>query len=659
MMNWRTLSLCLITLIFCLKAECSLPALTPHSTKQKTEEIFKAHVAHKKFNSEIIERTLQNFIDELDPTKTYFLENEIALWNSPSIDLITKTSEEYKNEQFTTFEALYTVMIESVKRRDLIENKINELPLPENVLASQFKDLKRCKTEKELENRLLCLRALQLDTADKLGQETRDQFLARLNKQRSNHHEELHGKSQNDQKIQVLTYFLKAFTSALDSHTSYFTPSEASQFMIQVQQRLFGIGAQLRDDLNGFTLIRVLDGSPALIDNKLRVGDRIIAVNNEPVVGMEISEAVQLIRGPQGTPVTLTILRESGEAPNTKLNKLNVDIIRDEIVLKETRFNTQQYPFGNGIIAHIKLFSFYQDPNYSSAADVKKELKKLKENNNLLGVILDLRNNAGGILPQAVSVTGLFIKKGIVVSIKDNNRSIQHLRNFEEEQVWDGPLIVLTNRASASAAEIVAQTLQDYGRALLVGDSRTFGKGSYQTYTLETGANAKVNPQGEYKVTRGLYYTVSGHSPQLTGTAVDVTVPGILSQLDVGESFAKFPIENDTISSNYIDTLSDIHPFHRGKYLRLYKHDRQEKMDLYSNYIGTIAKNSESRIKDSNNYQNFLKNIQKEEFDIDNLAQCGQNDIQFEETLFIMKDLLYLSGWKAQKSVKQINFQEM
>lgn len=650
-MNWRNLSFFLVIFIFFLKAECSPPDLSPHSTKKKTEKIFRAHVAHKEFNQEIIQRTLQNFIDELDPTKTYFLYNEIVTWDSPSFEMLSRTSEEYKKEQFTTFEAIYAIMIKAINRRDLIEGEINESPLPENVLVSDFKDLKWCKTEEDLQNRLLRLRSLQLDAADKLDQETRDQFLGRLNKRRSNHHEELTGGSLGDQKTHVLAYFLKAFTAALDSHTSYFTPSEASQFMIQVQQRLFGIGAQLRDDLNGFTLIRILDDSPALVDNKLKVGDRIIAVNSEPVVGMDILEAVQLIRGPQGTSVKLTVLRESGEAPDTKLNRLDVDIVRDEIVLKETRFETHQDPFGDGIIAHIKLFSFYQDPTYSSSADIKKELKKLKENNNLLGVILDLRNNAGGVLPQAVSVTGLFIKKGIVVSIKDNNGSIQHLRNFEEEQVWDGPLIVLTNRASASAAEIVAQTLQDYGRALLVGDDRTFGKGSYQTFTLETGANAKVNPQGEYKVTRGLYYTVSGNSPQLSGTAVDVTVPGVLSQLDVGESFAKFPIENDTISSNYIDTLSDVHPFHRGKFLRLYKHDRQEKMDLYSKYVSTISKNSDDRIKESNNYQNFLKEIQKEKFDIENVEQYGQNDIQFEETLFIMKDLLYLSGWKPEASM--------
>ena len=639
----------LFFLTLTLKAHCSPPELTSHSTKKKTEEIFRSHVSHKEFNQEIAKRTLQNFIKELDPTKTYFLENEVVKWDTPSENFLNITVTDYKKESFEEFESIYSLMLRAIERRERLEKEIDNTPLPTNISVTEFKDLKWCNAEEELKIRLIHLRSLQLEAADSLDQETRTQFLARLAKYRARHHEKLQSdNSAAEQKNHTLAYFLKAFTSALDAHTSYFTPSEASQFMIQVQQRLFGIGALLRDDLNGFTLVRILDGSPALSGNKLKVGDRIIAVNDEPVVGMDILEAVQLIRGPQGTSVKLTILRELGDTEEISTQKFDVDILRDEIVLKETRFETKKEPFGNGVIAHIKLFSFYQDPSYSSSEDIKAEIEKIQKKHHLLGVILDLRNNAGGVLPQAVAVTGLFIKKGVVVSIKNNNGTVQHLRNVDTDQVWDGPVIVLTNRASASAAEIVAQTLQDYGRALLIGDDRTFGKGSYQTFTLDPSANAKVNPQGEYKVTRGLYYTVSGNSPQLTGTKVDITVPGILSKLDVGESFSTFPLENDTIPPNFTDTLSDVHPFHRGKIQRLYKHDKQEKLDLYSAYLPTLLSNSTDRIQASTNYQNFLKEIEKEEFDSENIEEYGQNDLQREEALQIMKDLLHLSTQDAQ-----------
>ena len=454
--------------------------------------------------------------------------------------------------------------------------------------------------------------------------------------------EVLQGGKKKNQKQQMLAYFLKSFSSALDSHTVYFTPQEANQFMVQVQQRLFGIGAQLRDDLTGFTLVRLLEGGPALRDDHLKVGDKIIAVNHEPVAGMDIIEAVGLIRGPKGTAVELTILRESGEGEEKKIEKFDTKVIRDEIVLKETRFETQKVPFGDGVIAHLRLFSFYQDPNDSSASDLKKTIKEIKKNEKLLGIVLDLRGNAGGLLPQAVAVTGLFIKKGVVVSVKDGERNIQHLRNFDGTLTWDGPLIVLTNKGSASAAEIVAQTLKDYGRALLVGDPYTWGKGSYQLFTLESGNVNKINPQGEYKVTRGLYYTVSGKSPQLTGTKIDIEVPGGLSQLEIGESFAKFPLENDEIAPNYVDNLSDIHPFHRGKMMRMYKKDRQQKLDLYSPYLEILRKNSSCRIEQNRNYQNFLKEIKKEEFDAESMEKYGKNDLQLEESLNIMKDLILI-----------------
>lgn len=641
-MKIKPLIFSILLLFFICFVEAKPPELTPHLTRKKSEEIFKAHVTYKKLSPELAQRILQNYLEELDATKTYLLESEVVKWNNPSEELLNQLVSNYRKEDFVIFDEIYETMVKAIERRNRLEAEIADQQLPQTSV-NEFKDLKWASTEAELKERLLKLRALQLETAEKLDFETKDQFIQRVNKRRISREQEVLQDNLQDRHKQQLACFLKAFTSALDNHTVYFTPTEANQFMIQVQQRLFGIGAQLRDDLNGFTLVRLIEGGPATREGKLKVNDRVIAVNHEPVVGMDIVEAVELIRGPKGTAVTLTILREFGEETPKKTEKLDIEIIRDEIVLKETRFESETVPYGDGVIGHIRLFSFYQDPNYSSAADLKKAMEEMKEKYNLKGVVLDLRNNAGGILPQAVAVTGLFIKKGIVVSIKDSNGNIQHLRNFESDLTWDGPLLVLTNKGSASAAEIVAQTLQDYGRAVLVGDPSTWGKGSYQTFTLDSSNANKVNPQGEYKVTRGLYYTVSGKSPQLTGTKVDIEVPGGLTEAEIGEAQAKFPLENDEISPNFQDSLSDIHPFHRGKMMRYYKKDLQERMTIYEPYMATLKSNSQIRVQNNKNYQNFLKEIKKEEFDAESVEKYGQNDLQLEETMNIMKDLVLLS----------------
>lgn len=641
-MKLKSLIFSILLTFFCFFLEAKPPELTAHQTRKKSEEIFKAHVTYKSLTPELSRRILQNFLEELDPTKTYLIENEIVEWESPSEDLLNQMVSDYKKEDFTLFENIYQTMISAIERRNRIEEEIADVPLPEAKMA-EFKDLKWAQSEPELKTRLLKLRALQLETAEKLDFETKEQFTQRLNKRRASREQEIIQDNMKDQKKQQLAYFLKAFTSALDNHTVYFTPTEANQFMIQVQQRLFGIGAQLRDDLNGFTLVRLIEGGPAMREGKIKVGDRVVAVNHETVVGMDIVEAVELIRGPKGTRVTLTLLRDHTEEDQQTSEKFDIEIVRDEIVLKETRFESETIPYGDGVIGHLRLFSFYQDPNDSSASDLKQAIEEMKDKHKLKGIVLDLRGNAGGVLPQAVAVTGLFIKKGIVVSIKDSNGNIQHLRNFDSDLTWDGPLVVLTNKGSASAAEIVAQTLQDYGRAVLVGDPYTWGKGSYQTFTLDSAHVNKVNPQGEYKVTRGLYYTVSGKSPQLTGTKVDIAVPGGLTEAELGEAQAKFPLENDEIASNFHDTLSDIHPFHRGKMMRHYKKDLQEKVALYEPYMLALKSNSEKRIENNQNYQSFLKEIRKEEFDSENIEKYGQNDLQLEETVNIMKDLVYLS----------------
>lgn len=621
-----------------------LPDLNPNTTTSKINEIMKAHATHKKISPMLMKRVLNSYLENLDPAKSYFIESDIHQWLEPSDAQLELILQEYNRGDFHTFETIHETMVKAIHRRTTLDKQIDLSQLPKNVKAEEFKDMKWVQNEPELLNRLTRIKALQIESASKLNEETKEKSLQRMAKNQSKYEEEILTSDPIQKQRLILSEVLKATAAALDSHTSYFTPDEASQFTINVQKRLFGIGAQLRDDLNGFTIIKIIEGGPAANNKELKVKDRIIAVNGEPVVGMDIINAVDLIRGEENTPVTLTVIREIGDAENKKEEKLNVTLNRAEVVLKETRFESSFEPYGDGVIVYLKLHSFYQDPESSSASDLAKEIEKYKAEHNVKGIILDLRSNAGGLLVQAVNVTGLFITKGVVVSIKDDTGAIQHLRDLEGTATWGGPLIVLINRLSASASEIVAGTLQDYGRALIVGDDHTFGKGTFQTFTLNTTAKSEViNPQGEYKVTRGRYYTVSGKSPQLTGVIADIDVPGPLRESEVGEKFAKFPLENDSIPPSFDDDLLDIPYLQRDRIKMLYKFDLQPKVHTYDQYIDRLRKNSAIRIQNNKNYQNLLKELKKNaDVEEENPEGFTQNDLQRNETENIMRDLLYL-----------------
>ncbi len=626
------------------------PVINAKEAQEKLEEIMNAHVSQKKLSPEIVKRALVNFIDELDPTKTYFIESDLQKWIEPSDKLVAGVEAKMCCADFSSFNNIYDAMINAIERRDRLEGMIDESSLPEKVDANKFKDMEWAQSEQELLTRIMEVKALQLQAARRLTDELQEKSLQRINKQRLKYEEELLNCDPTYRSELILSKVLKAFASSLDSHTAYFTPEEAQQFLINVQQRLFGIGAALRDDINGFRVIKIIEGGPADREGELKVDDLIIAVNGEPVVGMSITDAVSLIRGEENTPVTLTVLRDKKEDDKVIDQKtLDITVIRNEVVLKESRYEATFEPFGNGVIAYLKLFSFYQDPESSSAADLTRELEKIKKDHKVLGVVLDLRNNSGGMLSQAVAVTGLFITKGVVVSIKDDSGKIQHLRDLDGKTIWNGPLIVMINRASASASEIVAGTLQDYGRAIIVGDDHSFGKGSFQTFTLNASGQGEVNPEGEYKVTRGRYYTVSGSSPQLVGVKSDIVVSGILSESEVGEQYAKYPLANASIEPSFDDDLSDVPFFQRAKITNLYKFNLQPKLHIYDKYTPILKANSEQRITGNKNYQALLEEIKKKDlnFDEDKEAGWGKNDLQLTEGINIMKDLIMLQKIQA------------
>ncbi|MBN1915198.1 MAG: PDZ domain-containing protein [Parachlamydiales bacterium] len=621
---------------------CSLQAtispseqLTSGDVQKQMKILLASHVTYNELNQEIVQRMMLNFLELLDPTKLYMMEPEISKWTHPEEQQLDLVLQELKKGSYRTFFTIYDYMVHAIQRRNDFESKIDEQELPEVVDNKELKNIEWCSSEKMLMDRLSMVRSLQKKAAKDLNEKD---FLLLATRRRLNREKTILGTSENDRTQEMHQTLLKAFASSLDAYTNYFTPKEARSLKIHLEQRLEGIGAQLQEAVNGLKIDRIIPSGPAEKSHALKAGDLIVAVNNEPIIGMDLSDAVELIRGKKGTKVQLTILRETEEQKQTKLE---IDIIRDEIFLEESRIKSSIIPFGDGVIAHIHLMSFYQDPSRSSSKDIQKTLEEIAEKNMIKGIILDVRNNGGGQIQQAVEVAGLFVSKGIMVSVQYPDGFIQHIRNFNGKILSDKPLIVLTNRITASAAEIVAGTLQDYKRALVVGDSKTFGKGSFQNCTINMNPNSSINSLGEYKVTRGLYYTVSGKSPQLRGVTPDICVPGIYSALKIGEEYNKYPLQVSSISSNFEDTLNDIPQEHKNEFILLYKHNLQKILTMYDAYLPLLEKNSQERLTTNEAYQQLLEETKKEEYNYDKVSQLNQTDLQLSETVNIMRDLIY------------------
>ncbi len=388
----------------------------------------------------------------------------------------------------------------------------------------------------------------------------------------------------NDDVLQV---YLTALAHVYDPHSDYFGHAQLESFSIGMNLSLFGIGAELISEDGYCTILRLLPRGPAIESKQLKEKDRIIAVaqGGQPfvdVVDMNLNKAVQLIRGPKETEVQLKILPAGADAASATV----VSLIRREITLDDQAAKAKiiELPAGGREplrLGVIDLPSFYapfdlggmKRPELANAsgaaaanttsADVAVLLKKLKEEN-VSGVILDLRRNGGGSLDEAIKLTGLFIKEGPVVQVVNSDGKKQVEEDTDASVAYDGPLIVLTSKFSASASEIVAGALQDYGRALVVGDASTHGKGTVQSVNpLSMMMRMPLtNDPGALKLTIKKFYRASGASTQKKGVEPDIVLPSVFNDSkDVGEKALENALEYDTIDSAKYERLNLVAPY--------------------------------------------------------------------------------------------------
>jgi carboxyl-terminal processing protease len=478
--------------------------------------------------------------------------------------------------------------------------------------------------------------------------------------------------------------YLGAVTNYFDPHTDYFNPKAKQDFDINMGGKLEGIGARLSIDGEFTKVVNIIPGGPAYQGKQLEVDDLIIAVKQEDgepvdIVGWRIDDVVQKIRGKKGTVVTLTTKKKDGSV-------IDIEIERDQVIIDESfaRSAVIDLPGTANNIGYIKLPKFYssfenEDGN-SCAIDVAKEIEKLKDEN-VNGIILDLRNNTGGSLSDVVDMTGLFIEEGPIVQVKPKDRAAYVHEDKDPNVQYDGPLIVMTNHLSASASEILAAALQDYNRALIVGSKSTFGKGSVQRFfDLDRAfkGNTEFKPLGNLKISMQKFYRVNGGSTQLKGVTPDIILPDNYHYIDTGEkeyenALAWTEIEKKDYSQDVVKlqnkskivALSNKRVEDDEKFSLILENanrlkvnrDQSEYPISIDSYSNLIAKRKEEAKKFENLYEEDVDFLSVKNIAVDTTyinadeSRIGRNDawiedlkkdFYLEETLFILRDLINL-----------------
>jgi len=526
-----------------LAAQDEKQKLTGPVIKGIVEQFVSMHYAQKPLDDEMSAKIFKLYLNRLDPAHYYFLAadvNEFRKYETRIDDMLLRGKVKLALEIFERFKVRLSerlAMMEEFLAEDFDFSRDanwtlerDDLPYPET--TEEARKIWRTKIKFDL------LTLKLADTSIKDGKERLMKRVRGMWKDFSQY--------ENDD---VVSIFLNSMTAAYDPHSSYLAAQDLKNFDISIKLSLEGIGAVLRWE-DGYTVVNsIVPGGAAARHGKLKADDRIISVAQgeeafESVIDMRLNNVVQLIRGKRGTKVGLQILRKTKKGFDT----LKLVIVRDKIILKDGEARTQIFvhpsPEENKTaretnrIGVIKLPSFYVDfndrrknpKNYkSSSRDVKKHLKEFVREN-VDGVILDLRSNGGGGLDEAINMAGLFIGHNPVVIVRQSGGRRVTVHRSRERAVYDGPLLIMLNRYSASASEILAGAMHDYQRAILAGDTTTFGKGTVQNiFQLPEG-------YGALKVTIAQFYRVSGWSTQNRGVETSLVLPSLYNARDIGES---------------------------------------------------------------------------------------------------------------------------
>jgi len=553
----------------------SLNVLEPKSYYSEETEIINTlisryHYRKLKLDDSLSSGIFNRYIKALDHNKSYFLQSDIDEFEKYKTSFddfllegdlkaaydIFRRYKERANDRFDYVEKIidqkFDFTIDEYYERDR-ENA----PWPES--DEEANDIWR----KRIKNDALNL---------KLAGKSEDSIAITLKRRYENYRRAIDQYNSED----IYQLFMNSYTESVDPHTNYLSPMTSENFKINMSLSLEGIGAQLQQDGDYIKVVDIIAGGPAALSNKLKRNDKIIGVAQDEdgemvdIIGWRVTDAVKLIRGPKGTTVRLLII--SGDAGINAIPK-EITLVRDKVKLEEQaakkeilEINHNNVNYKIGVIEIPTFYSDFEaqqrgDKNYrSTTRDVKKILEELKEEK-VDGIIVDLRNNGGGALSEAIDLTGLFIKDGPVVQVRNSDGSIQIGADNDPEIVYDGPLAVLVNRFSASASEIFSGAIQDYERGIIIGE-QTYGKGTVQNLIdlnrLIQSANDKL---GQLKVTIAKYYRINGGSTQSLGVIPDIQFPSAFDPDEFGESSQESALPWDEIKPTKYKPAGNIKDF--------------------------------------------------------------------------------------------------
>ena len=538
----------------------------------------RGHYLQQRFDDEVSSKFFDKYLDALDPAHLILLQSDVAefeKWRT-HLDEMTLPSSPREASDVSPATIIFNRFLERFATH--VEYVTNLIATEKFTFKGQDrytpsrKDLPRPKDLDEAKQ--LWRERLRFEWLTEVLNKTEP---AQIHTNLTHHYTRQFKLLSEFDSDDVLQYYLDSLAHVYDPHSDYMGKQVQDNFNISMNLSLFGIGALLRMDTDlQYCEIAELKEGPAKLSGQLKPDDKIIAVAQGTndfvnVIGWKLNKVVDQIRGEKGTTVRLKVV-PAGETDPTV--RKEVSIVRAEIKLEDSEAKAKllELPAANGHPAQrlgiIDLPSFYANlkdrspTRKSTTTDVARLLKRL-EAEKVAGVILNLRNNGGGSLEEAINLTGLFIKEGPVVQVKDSDGHISVDRDTDPEILYDGPLVVLTSRFSASASEILAGALQDYGRALIVGDSSTHGKGTVQTL-LEVGALLRLPPPvddlGSLKITIRKFYRASGSSTQLKGVVPDIILPSVNNYIDVGEGALPNALAWDTVPSAKYEPVNFVPP---------------------------------------------------------------------------------------------------
>ncbi|SMC88506.1 carboxyl-terminal processing protease [Moheibacter sediminis] len=554
------LSMCFLAFCFCT------PDLGTDDSKIKTiiknvrNTLTYMHYRPQQIDDNFSEDVFKMYLEKVDPSKRYFLKSDFEHFKKDIHNL-----DDYFNNQDLTFyhstvDTIYKRISETKAYSDEILKKPFDFTTEEDLLigddliqyAADKKEAKELWRKYLKYNTLLELVRLQEDSTnvkkafkdlekearEKVAENTTD-FFRRMEKRK---------------KDEYLTLYINSFTEKYDPHTSYFSPQDKDDFDVSISGQLEGIGARLQDKKGNATIMELVIGGPAWKDGQLEVGDQITHVKQkgeDPVniVGMLLDEAIRHIRGKKGTEVILTVKKKDGSIKDIKL-------IRDVIEQEEVFARSAVIEDGGdkyGVIYLPEFYTNFNDKNGRDPSDdISKEIIELKKEN-IKGLIFDLRYNGGGSLEEVVEIAGLFIPKGPIVQVRRSDGQMKVHEDRDPSVLYDGPLVIMVNELSASASEILAAAMQDYGRAVIIGSNKTYGKGTVQTFIPLDQHTYNPDEYGSLKLTIQKFYRVNGGSTQLRGVTPDITLTDMLTYADISEGKAHDALPWDQIKAVKFD----------------------------------------------------------------------------------------------------------